>query len=393
MNLKLLYLFAILSGILLGYHLGIIGPALPILKAQYGFNVWELAHIVSSFLIGLIAGSLISSQLTDRIGRKKALLLWAFIFCVSSLIGYQAKTFLSLLTYRFLSGIAAGMIGATVPLVMVENAQVEQRGKLTCVFQIFIASGVGISSLAGYLFLDSQNVRSMFLFPIIFSSIAIVLFSRYILVLTRNLKMGLHLKTYKKSYLVALGLNFFQQAVGINAVTFFAQSFLSTYHTGNVKTAYSLVLIMNALSVLGTVLSFLLIRRFGRTFFLKKGALGMAFGMGMLAFSKISPLLAVLGLSVFIFSFGFSFGPMVYLVMGEVFPDFLRAHGVGFAFLCNSLTNYIVSLTFLSAEKAFGISSIWTFFAGVCLAAWAFVRYKVPETKDKSIDTIIKEMN
>jgi len=394
MKSKLLLGLAALAGLLFGYHLGVIGPSLPLLSQAHLLSTWESAHIVSVFLIGLMGGSMVSSWLTDLAGRKRALFIWAFVLMVGAVIGAQARTFASLISYRVLTGVGVGMIGAVVPLVLVENGTVISRGRLNCIFQVFIATGVGLSYLIGLICLPFKSYNAMFIAPFFLEGLVLMVVWKIRLVEPKRVKENkLELRKYARSYLVAFGLNFFQQAVGINAVTFFAQSIFSDYQSSTPLLAYKLALGMNAMAILGTLWTMRGLEKFGRRKFLQLGALGMGIGMLIMAFTVTNPYQGFVGLALFTLSFGVSFGPMVYLMMNEVFPDSLRARGAALSFLVGGITNYLISLSFLPLEKSLGINALWIIFSGMSLLAFIFVRKVVPETAGKKTEQVVKELN
>jgi MFS family permease len=383
----------ILTGIMFGYHIGVIGPALPILKFHLNLSSWQCGHIVSVFIIGLILGALLTKPLLNRTSRKNALLFATTLIMIQAIIGYFSADFSWVLFYRLLSGIGSGLAATMGPLICVENAEAGARGKMTSLFQMFIVVGVALSYLLGYVFLDSCNTKFLFLIGAIPALIAWFNYIKF-----KNLKEPKHFTGYsfsqfKNSYLVALGVNFFQQASGINAITFFIQTLIKEEASSLDSYAYLLPLVFNAISLLSTFFLMKKVDLWGRKPFLLVGSLGMALCMAAISLNHASFIFEFIVLVLFIFFFGISFGPVTYLITNEVFPDSIRSSGASLSFFANCATNYIISLIFLPIRHLLGPSSMWAVFCFMSLLAFLFVWKKVPETAYLKTEDIVKKLN
>ena len=98
--------------------------------------------------------------------------------------------------------------------------------------------------------------------------------------------------------------------------------------------------------------------------------------------------LALVGLVVFIASFAFSLGPVVWTVINEVFPARLRGRGVAVATAINWLAAWVVAQTFLSLVSAITTQGTFLLFAGFCVVTFVYVRWFVPETKGKTLEEV-----
>jgi MFS family permease len=99
-------------------------------------------------------------------------------------------------------------------------------------------------------------------------------------------------------------------------------------------------------------------------------------------------IIATACLMLYITCFAFSMGPIAWIIVAEVFPLRLRGRGVAAATLGSGISNFIVSLTFLSLIKAAGNSVTFLIYGGFCVLTLLFVRFIMPETKGRELESI-----
>ena len=138
---------AAIGGLLFGYDTGVISGALLFIKNDWTLSAIEQGWIVSSVLVGAILGAITSGHLTDILGRKKIILITAFLFFIGSIATAYAPTPLQLMIYRGLIGFAIGVASYTVPLYIAEIAPDEIRGALVSLNQLAITIGIVLSYL------------------------------------------------------------------------------------------------------------------------------------------------------------------------------------------------------------------------------------------------------
>jgi MFS family permease len=381
----------VFTGLFFGYHLGVIGPTLPILQKTLQLSHWQAAHLVSLFIAGLILGSLLLAPLLKKLNPVHTLIFVASLIGIQSCFGFYAHYFYQLLVYRLLTGTACGMAAVLGPMLCVANAPTAQRAKLTSYFQMCIALGVLISYSMGLIFFEKVNV-------VFGLSVLIAFGAFYYFFKLKGLKKqddvkGYFFKRYSKSYFIALGLNFFQQASGINAITFFIQTLLSEGLDRPQKNLYLLPIVVNLVSMCSTALMLKKVDTWGRKPFLILGTLGMGLCMLILSLGFLSFLTRFITLLIFTLCFSSSLGPLTYLMMNEVFHDKIRARAVSLAFVINCLTNYSISLIFLPLRHQFGPLFMWGVFAATNMVSLGFICRFIPETKGKKLDNFIKKIN
>jgi len=148
--------------------------------------------------------------------------------------------------------------------------------------------------------------------------------------------------------------------------------------------------------VLATIIALVLVDRVGRKPLLYAGIGGMTASLIVLAYSfhdtaafgAAPGVVATICLMVYITCFAFSMGPIAWILVAEVFPLRIRGRGVAAASLGSGASNFVVSLTFLSLIKVAGNSVTFLIYAGFCIVTLLFVRFIVPETKGRELESI-----
>lgn len=198
---------------------------------------------------------------------------------------------------------------------------------------------------------------------------------------------------------VGIMLSVFQQAVGINAVLYFAPRIFDTMGMGNpmVQTVF-----MGIVNILFTLLAVFTVEKWGRKPLLIYGSIGMAAGAFGVALSNavtgLPALLPVVSIMVYSASFMFSWGPICWVLIAEIFPNTIRGGAVAIAVAFQWIFNFIVSSTFLpmynmrlgDMGENFGHMFAYGLYGVICIAAALFVWRLVPETKGKTLEDMSK---
>jgi MFS family permease len=187
-----------------------------------------------------------------------------------------------------------------------------------------------------------------------------------------------------------------QQVTGINTIIYYGPRIFSMAGIGTDKGAIFATLLVAVVNVLATVIALVLVDRVGRKPLLYCGVGGMTFSLFLLAFSFHSQaalgssmgVIATACLMLYITCFAFSMGPIAWIIVTEVFPLRLRGRGVAAATLGSGISNFIVSLTFLSLIKTAGNSFTFIIYGCFCILTLCFVRFIMPETKGRELESI-----
>lgn len=199
---------------------------------------------------------------------------------------------------------------------------------------------------------------------------------------------------------VGVGLSVFQQFVGINVVFYYGSVLWQAAGFSEADALWTNV-ISGTVNVVSTVVAIALIDKVGRKPLLFWGGLGMFVSLGALAFifgsaaldengrlmlSSSQGTLALLLANVYVFSFGFSWGPCVWVLLGEMFNNRMRGIAIAIAAGIQWVANFIITLTFPPMLGSFGLGGAYGFYALCAGLSIYFVIRSVPETKGLTLE-------
>jgi len=424
-------LVAAIGGILFGYNTSVIAGALVFIAKEFSLTTFQQELVVSTVLLGCMAGAFAGGILADQIGRKKTLILNVLVFFFGIWILTQANGFHMLLAGRFVTGLAIGVASLAVPLYIAEVSPSESRGAYVSLNQLLVTLGILGAYIVSYHYADMSAWRKMFEFAFIPLALQVVglffipetpawlvskgrwnlaekVLHRLKVAHPRQRLTELHKEedqptrkswrellnpSVRKPFLVGIGVSVFQQITGINTVIYYApQIFQSTgYQTA--ESAIFATMLVGVVNVLFTLISLWLIDKVGRRALLMAGLIGMGAALGVMGFSFLSTGIsdthaAIGGLMIYVAFFAISLGPVAWLIISEIYPLGIRGRAMSIATFANWICNYIVSLTFLSLIEEFGTGYTFWLYTVICVLGLWFVYKLVPETKGKTLQQI-----
>lgn len=435
-HLILICLVAAAGGFLFGFDTSVISGAIEFIADPKVFDLdaIEKGWAVSCILIGCMVGCIFTGPLSDKYGRKNILILTAFVFLVSSLGCALATDQLMFIVYRLIAGFAVGAASMLSPMYIAEISPARHRGKLGILNILAIFIGQSAAFFSNYFLKDYggiNNWRWMMGIMVIPSFILLVLLffipesPRWLVEKRKNRKAYLVLKKINKEsveneltdiessvqdvkgnlsqllkgklfklLLIGISLAVFQQASGINVIMYYAPSIFKSAGFGT-DSALLQTAIMGLINLTFAVVAMFLIDRFGRKPLMIIGSIGTGVSLLLLAitfiinhFEGYFVLFCIMGYLAF---FGFSIGPVIWVIISEIFPNSLRSYAIAISFFFLWLADFIVSFTFpylLANLKGYSFL-IYSFVCFVCLL---FVIKYVTETKGKTLEQIEKEL-
>jgi MFS family permease len=197
--------------------------------------------------------------------------------------------------------------------------------------------------------------------------------------------------------LLGAALAVFQQVTGINAIVYYAPTILTGF--GVSKTAALLFGFLNGLVNIGTIALVVrskVVDRRGRKPVLLAGLVGMsaslfAVGAAVLILPENSTALFVIAATAFVVftnTFSATWGPVLWVMLAEIFPLAIRGAAMAIATLFNWLAAFVISLTFPSFVASAGIGTAFIVFAVVGVVIFPIVWWMVPETKERSLESL-----
>ena len=199
---------------------------------------------------------------------------------------------------------------------------------------------------------------------------------------------------------IAMGLAAFQQFVGINIIFYYGEVLWKAAGATE-QWALQINLLTGLINILATIPAIMLIDRVGRKPLLLAGSIGMALTLGAMAAifataaqgpdgkPAISHLAAIYGLvaaNLYIVAFGVSWGPVVWVLLGEMFPNRMRAEALAVSGATNWLANFTVTVSFLPLLTAVGLAGAYGLYGLAALVSLLFVWTAVRETKGKTLE-------
>jgi len=424
---------AALGGLLFGYDTGVISGAILFITKDFALGTQMQEFTVSIVLIGCIVGSAVAGALADRYGRRRILFTAGAVFGVGALLSAFAPSIGALLAGRFIVGIAIGFSSVVAPLYISEVAPADIRGGLVSLYQFAITIGILAAYLVDYALASSAAWRWMLGFALV---PALVLMSGMIVLpesprflfksgnddaardeLNRihggadfsaeeaAIRDSLSVKeagfeafaapAVRYALFVGLGLAVLQQVTGINSVIYYGpQIFQAAGVASNVASILAEV-IVGVVNVLLTLVAIFFVDAIGRKPLLYLGCSGMFISLVALAYAFSQPahgqtlVATALGsLMVYVGSFAFSLGPIVWLLISEIFPLQVRGLGMSICTLGNWVANFVVSQFFLTSVEHLGRPLTFSIYAILCIVTIIFIAVNVPETKREVLEKI-----
>jgi sugar porter (SP) family MFS transporter len=430
------YFFGALGGLLFGYDTGVISGAILFIKEDMALSSMEEGIVVSAILLGAIIGAAVISPLSDKYGRRKMVLLAAVIFALGSIFSALSSNIIILTLSRVLLGTAVGGASALVPLYLAEMAPAKYRGTLSTLNQLMITIGILSAYLVNLAFASyPSGWRIMLGFAAIPAAILFVgtlylpesprwLISKgfedkaaeilkAVRVKSSSSEIGKEISGIKEAnvkesgglkdlmqkwvrpaLIIGIGLAVFQQFIGINTIIYYAPTIFSNIGLGDVSAILSTIGI-GALNVLVTVLALFVMDKIDRKKMLIMGSCGMAVSLVLLCIasqfsvtsSTILGYITLAFLCVYIFFFALTWGPVMWIMIGEIFPLKVRGLGAGISSVSNWTANLVVALVFPYFFEKLG-NALFLFFAIMAVLSIFFIKYKVFETRGKSLEAI-----
>lgn len=432
---------ATFGGLLFGYDTGVINGALEPLREDLQMTAAIEGFVVSILIFGAAIGAAIGGFLSDRYGRRHNILLLAIVFIIGTLACVFAPSWEALAGARFVLGLAVGGASATVPVYLSEISPFERRGSVVTRNEVMIVSGQFaafiINAVIFNIWGEHENVWRFMLLVAVLPAIALLVgmiflpeSPRWLISQSRNedalgvlkqvrskeraeaeiAEVALLAEEEQQSktggfadlaapwlfrlILVGVGLGVAQQLTGINSVMYYGTQLLTD--AGFSASAAIIANTFNGLfSVLGITVGILLINKLPRRTMLIGGFcltttfhLLIGLSASFLPDGQVKAYLILIFVVLFVFSMQGTLGPLVWLMLAEIFPLKIRSFAMGLCVFALWIANALVALFFPPVVEALGIAPTFFIFAGLGVLALIFIYTQVPETKDRTLEQL-----
>jgi SP family arabinose:H+ symporter-like MFS transporter len=439
---------ASLGGFLFGYDTAVISGTLAFVRNQFGLEAALEGWYVSSALVGCVGGVSVAGILSDRYGRKIILLLAAILFSISAVGCAVSGSFSSLVIFRIIGGIGVGFASMLSPLYISEISPPALRGRLVSLYQFSITLGILCSffinawllkrSIHGVFHTETLQLvfknevwRAMLgmealpaiLFFILVTTIprsprwlvvnnktarATNILNRLIgveaaAVELRDIKESMAVEKVslklllkpgmKIAILLGVSLAVLQQFTGIDAVIYYGPKILESAGFG-LSEALGGQVVIGAVNMLFTIIAILTIDKFGRKPLLIFGTSGMLVSLSaiglLFALGMAEGILLLSFILVFIASFAASLGPVVWVILSEIYPTRIRGRAMSIATLAVWVGTSIIGQSIPLSLENLGPAVTFWIFALFCIPTIYIGAKLIPETKGKTLEEIEK---
>lgn len=443
-----------LGGLLFGYDTGVINGAQFYLSKFFELNDALKGWVVGSALIGCFVGALIAGKLSTKFGRRSSLIISAVLFILSAygsgLPDILPQTVSVLVVFRIIGGLGIGIASMNAPMYIAEISPNSIRGKMVTYYQLAIVIGFFSVFLVTYFIgndlTQSENIsfgwRRMFWSELIPSGLFLVLLlfvpksprwlslkgkhEEALSILLRiqdkesaNLDMEEIKSSLKMDQATTKGVNYFsksiltiivigsvlsilQQFTGINAVLYYGADIFEKALGFGQEDVLKQQILLAFVNVVFTLVAMYGVDKFGRKPLIYAGCIGMIIGflfLGLTLQQQSIGVLSLVGILIFIASFSLSMGPVVWVLLSEIFPNKIRSVAMSIAVAAQWAANYLVSQSFpIVVGSEMNNNTYWNgslpyfLFISFTVLIILFVYKFIPETKGMSLEKLEEKL-
>lgn len=389
----------------------------------------------SMLALGALVAALPAGYVAEKIGRKKAILTFIIPFLIQWLLIVFAQNAETIYVGRLFAGVATGAMCVICPMYIGEIASAEIRGALGSFFQMFLCIGILLTYFLGSLVTWRYLSGLLAIVPVLFALLFFLMpeTPTYLLKIgdgdaaeksltyfrgisynverelkeiqksieeakekSAGVKDLVASRANRKALLSSFGLMVFQQLSGVNAVIFYTVPIFKS--AGSSLAPDVAAIIVAVVQVAIAYAAAMLIEKAGRRYFLITSstgmllcltALGMYFHLQKLQISFAGlGILPLASLVLYIVAFSLGFGPVPWMIMGELFAPEIKGVASGLAVMMNWFLVFVVTFSFPIMNSSLGGHATFYIFAVIMAIGTAFVYFVVPETRGKSLQEI-----
>ncbi len=439
-----------LGGLLFGYDWVVIGGAKPFYERF--FEITDIPTLqgwaMGSALIGCIVGAAIAGKVTERFGRKKPLGLAALLFVISAAGTGGFNDFNIFIVFRILGGLGIGLASTISPMYIAEVSPSIYRGRLVSLNQLAIVIGILAAQIFNYVIADPvpENMtdleimnswngqigwRWMFwaeLAPATLFFVLIFVIPESPRWLSKNKRWDESLKVLdsiggkvyaddiqeqiketlkedneevikikelfkgknKKLIITGIILAFLQQWCGINVVFNYAEEVFTSAGYG-VSDALFNIILTGVVNLVFTVIAMQVIDRWGRKKLWLFGSVGLGLSyllIGLFYFFGLQGFSLVVLVVIAIAIYALTLAPVFWVLASEIFPNRIRGAAMSLTVTALWIACFLLTYSFPILNSALGPYGTFWSYGVICILCFLFVKYKIPETKNKTLEEI-----
>lgn len=438
-----------MGGFLFGYDSSVINGAVQAIRERYDIGSLALAQVIAIALVGSAIGAAVAGRIADRIGRIRCMRISSVLFTISAVGSALPFDIYDLAFWRIIGGFAIGMASVIGPAYIAEVAPAAYRGRLGSFQQGAIVLGIAVSQLVNYGILQIADgdqrgdiagleawqwmLGVMVLPAVLYGVLSFTIpesprflisvgrreHARAVLAEVENRDVDLdarvaeidlamrreHKSTFRdllngRNFLpivwIGIGLSAFQQLVGINVAFYYSATLWQSVGI-NPSSSFFYSFTTSIVNIIGTVVAIALVDRVGRKPLAIVGSCGMTVALSLEAWAFSAKLVngklpnregttALIAAHVFVLFFALSWGVIVWVLLGEMFPNRIRAAALGVAASAQWIANYAITASFPSLSADWSLSGTYIIYACFAALSLPFVLKFVKETRGKTLE-------
>ncbi len=435
-NLMKATLTGALGGLLFGFDTVVIAGAIDALVRLYNLSPQNKGLTVAIGLVGTVIGALGAGQIGQRIGGRETLRVTAILYVVSALGCALAWNWPSFLIFRFIGGLGIGASSVLGPVYIAELAPAKWRGRLVAAFQFNVVFGIMVAYTSNYFIRTLHLGATEWRWQVGVAGLPAVLFLILLFGIPRSprwsasknridealavLKMmgdpdpeseladiraaltqehaSAHERVFQWKYryplFLAISIGAFNQLAGINAILYYINNIFGAAGFSQISSDQQAIAI-GATNLLFTMLGMSLIDKVGRKTLLLIGAAGTAAclaGVAWIFGTQSHPGALLWLLITYIAFFSVSQGAVIWVYIGEVFPNSVRSKGQGIGSASHWFMNTIIQLEFPVVVHYMSTATPFVFFAAMTLVQFVVVLFTYPETKGQTLEALQRKL-
>ncbi|XP_038208433.1 facilitated trehalose transporter Tret1-like [Zerene cesonia] len=428
-----------MGSLIVGFSSGYTSPALLSMNQTLSMTNDENSWVGGLMPLAALLGGILGGPLIEYLGRKMTILCTAIPFFIGWMLIANAVNVMMVFAGRVFCGVCVGVGSLAFPVYLGETVQPEVRGTLGLLPTAFGNTGILLAFFVGT-YLNWSHLAffgAALPVPFFLLMIATPETPRWYLSKGRaddakkalqwlrgkntnidkelrdltlsqvesdrkggNAFGQLFTRKYMPAILISLGLMLFQQLSGINAVIFYASTIFKM--AGSTVDENVCSVIIGVVNFISTFIATAIIDRLGRKMLLYISSVAMIFTLVPLgAYFYIRDVgtdvsaygwLPLACLVIYVLGFSIGFGPIPWLMLGEILPSKIRGSAASMATGFNWTCTFIVTKTFHNIVAVINMYGTVWLFAALCIAGLFFVIFFVPETRGKSLEEIEKKL-
>ena len=436
LNLMKATLTGALGGLLFGFDTVVISGAIDALVRLYHLSPQGKGWTVAIALIGTVVGALGAGQAGQKLGGRETLRITAVLYVVSAIGSALAWNWPVLMVFRFIGGLGIGASSVLGPVYIAELAPAKWRGRLVGAFQFNVVFGILVAYTSNYFIRTLHLGATEWRWQVGVAALPALLFLVLLFGIPRSPRwavskgrneealavlklMGepepeaeladiraalaeehatanepVFLWKYRYPLFLAISIGAFNQLAGINSILYYLNSIFASAGFSQISGDQQAIAI-GFTNLVFTIVGMSVIDKLGRKTLLLIGAAGTAGCLAAVSWlfaTNSHPGALVWVLITYIAFFALSQGAVIWVYIGEVFPNAVRSKGQGVGNASHWFMNTAIQLAFPMVVAQIGRSAPFTFFAVMTGIQFVVVLFVYPETKGQTLEALQRKL-